>query len=251
MDICLLPPSIVSDYVGYSWTGGSVLAPVDDNIVSLMQWAADRAFHALSIPFMRRLSHDHGWKPPRGQTPSSAEQWASYLMFKAIPFLSDERAGQIIDLWRGTQKRKGPWKSCIDASSVNVIEGIMDPDDVSQVRKRVNTDAVHKDVHQLMSRASAQKQKPRKLTWKVDDIIPFEDAKAMLPERIGCTLKKDDHKLYRWQVAYPARRHPFSKSKQWGDDMCERDALYEVLGWAWDEHVYQHPGTVCPYDFHV
>lgn len=75
-----------------------------------------------------------------------------------------------------------------------------------------------------------------------------DDVKKMIPQVLGCTIKRDQVGHNRWQAQYPCQEPPHSWSKAWNAMTSEAAALRYVLVRVWEAHA-RETGEACPYDF--
>ena len=93
------------------------------------------------------------------------------------------------------------------------------------------------------------KQKPRKKAYSAGGglVLTREQAKAFLPQIVGCTIQKDTKLHMRWKGIYPNEEAPFSISKVWDEKTSDREAMLKCLNWSWDCHS-EVTGEACPFD---
>ena len=75
-------------------------------------------------------------------------------------------------------------------------------------------------------------------------------AQKYKPEVAGCELSQYSEWDVRWRIAYPVDFPPFSHSCVFAEDnlKASREALFEVLRWAWTHHT-RLTGEICPWNF--
>ena len=85
---------------------------------------------------------------------------------------------------------------------------------------------------------------------KADKDYTAAAARALLPNRKGCTLHLDEVRFTRWSISYPRVHPPLSITKSYGarTGLTMTQALFHCLKQIWVWHA-EETGEVCPYEF--
>lgn len=120
----------------------------------------------------------------------------------------------------------------------------MDKDDIADVMALAKEIEITKAVNKKLDE-HIRKTNPRllKVQWK--ESYSQADASEYIPVAHGCRIVKEDKRSFFWQCYYPTCTAPFSHTKTWNLERSEKEAMIQVIQWAWDAH-----GKQCPYDLH-
>lgn len=228
---------------------GMVLVSKGKPAADLLQFAARKGFHNLSMQHMRDLVAIVPLKGVAKPFPRLEHDLAVACIIACVPELSEADASELVRTWRGSRPPPSAWETVLDTSGLQHVRGILEEEDAEAIRKSVHTRELAKAVEEGR-RQALQKgpRKPRKLVG-VPAWTSFtrEQAQKYCPDIMGCRVDKDEKLHFRWKIAYPCDSAPFSCTKVWNKTNSERQALMHVLNWAWTRHA-EHTGESCPFN---
>ena len=238
---------------------GVVLEFVPNSFKPLLKFASRFAFRQLTASQVRDLANDMKWVWPKPR-PRSEADIVAFAIMQMQPDLSQEAVTELITKWRHCKPPE--WPSSLDASTVDVLDGVLEKDDYKEVV--TNASKMQKPKPRTPKEKAGPKAAPaaaaepgaasssgsggvgggadrllsrkKKFGFSEDTDIDREAVIPYIPKVKGCCINKDDKRHMRWVGSYPTEVSPFSKSCVWNEYISMRQALLVVLDWVWARH---------------
>ena len=221
-----------------------------------IEFGAHRAFYKMGVDVLEKFIVNILKKALPRPKPKTEYDWAKLAMKLALPEIDDNECHELIMTWRVNKKKANPprtHESHIDAGATNALVGVLDDDDLRNVRARQHRRAQAAEVEQQVNRAVAKKRSgpraPRRMeviNWD-HYVYTSQEAAFFMPKVVGATISKDTVRQMRWTASYPAEEPPWTHSATWNQERSDTQALRECLQWAWRHWERMHPGESCPF----
>ena len=241
---------------------GVVLAKVG-NPVSVLEFAARKAFRGLSDVFVWKVMHLKGLLPmAKDKIPGTTMGRVCMLVKACLPGLTQKELDEIMML---RSPKVQPESLLCEVSSGGACDGVLDPSDGKEIHRFRKLAADHKEEIAIHKAKVGSKflDKPSPLMKMIIPKAKPKDAvivgprrpfvlcpslarlKATLPVVAGCTVQKIA-RSNKYTVYYPGVV-PASRSRTFGAAMPEASVQKHIVKWAWQHHSLK-TGTVCPWD---
>lgn len=218
----------------------------------LLKFAASRAFHNLTIGYLRAFADFMEYELPSPR-PKSEVDWATFVIRAAEPAVSDDECRRRIEKWRGRSTTE-TWRTRLTERQAEQLGDVLDKDEAKSLREDVQASKVRARARaaalkpQGKAKPKAGARQPRLKQVKHQQAFTRLQAATYLPEDIrGCLITKDERLHFRWVGSYPNTEAPFSFSCVWNEGITEKQALGRVLRWVWACHTMA-TGQDCPWD---
>ena len=225
---------------------------------SIPALSARQGFRQLTGPFLQKLMAYAKLKFPRGERPTKVRDMAAALIKHFLHSANDDFINACL------RKREGPNKTeeTMAQSSVLVAEGDakllkhgVESEDEEVIEKAVTKAKQHTSTASAATAKATTSAASSSRNWvpkqvKADKDYTAAAARALLPNRKGCTLHLDEVRFTRWSISYPRVHPPLSITKSYGarTGLTMTQALFHCLKQIWVWHA-EETGEVCPYEF--
>ena len=228
----------------------------------LLAAAAAKAFYKLNFGRLRELATTVLELEIPKPKPRSEYDWCRVLMKHVLLSQPDGSIDSLMEEWRGCKPKPSTWGMCLTEKGVEALDGVLDADEVEQVKEAVadhtaKSKGLQKACAQPSSSSSAPagrgKRAPRLMKVGLGKVFGRADARALLPMQggipvKGCSVQIDKKLHMRWIASYPNPFPPYSHSCVWNDTVSERTACLRVIRWAWQCHTAA-TGEACVWEF--
>ena len=271
VNVVAVPPSCHVEMIGLAVPRDEVLLVAQRQPEGLHVASARGGFSGASRPRLLQLKTLMGVE---GKAPKSNFGLLTMLVAFCLPGKTPEQIEAIVRE-RGVAP-PAKFVSLITAKNVKDAGECIDEDVMQDVRARVTSDAVKKQVkgavakERKRAREDVKKKPPTeppahstvspstlssgssktRCPLVVKEQYTKDDVRAVCPPEPKIVIKRDPI-AGRWQLNYPTGRAPYSTSKAWGDLAHERACVLHCVEWAWDQHRRLHPTVEVPYTFEV
>lgn len=232
-----VPPAVLaSKYPGVPaiLDGGMALLPTSSP-EPLVKAAARLAFKRMNTMQLRLLAPLLDIPVPSPQ-PKSEYEWCRLLVSSVLDPIDPSEVDKLIDEFRGRAARS-TWSTMLTENDASLVDGLLDADDVKEVRQAVVEKAAAAKKRSDAQKAPAKGPRaPRKMAIAEQQEYTADFGRQFIPKVKGCSLSKDEALHYRFKISYPTGAPPYSTSCAWSSGVSQRQALMHCLRWAWDHH---------------
>lgn len=284
-EVMLLPPSSRKQAAVEPGSLQGVWILARGDFKSLMVYSAERGFFGVGVQFLKKLMSVLNMKFAVGERPTTEVAVLTALLRQVLPWASVDRLREILCSRTKRLDEADDPSLFLKANGVEVAGHLLDSFDVDEVKgcgqdkeKRAEHDRDYKEkvekVLPPLAPPSPVKEPLPAIVAPEPEIaapeapaaavepqalIPIAlgpsktpaEAKLMLPQVPGCTIKEETLRYNRWQVAYLQHvDFPKSHSCTYGDGsvISRMQALRTCLKWVWQIHALYSEDR-CPFDF--
>jgi hypothetical protein len=259
-DTKVLPPSAVAGGRSKDMAAGVIFTSAGSPGVSVLHWAANRAFNNLTNTYLKQA-----WvaNSVAGPVPTREADLLEGLVRHSLPGVSQDDLNAILAL-RGkagnTQRQEPDQDVCTifeeDPAAAQAAEELLDPSDKQELETVKKLVAKKLKIVQLATAgstggasSSSGSGAVRLKALPVLHSMTLRQARALAPVAKGCLVSKESRWHNRWCGEYLQRSSGSKYHKRtFSDPVSEAVALKGVLAWLWSVHT-ECTGQASPYLF--
>ena len=249
-----MPPSCCKARRADGAPRGVVITALTSAGTPIVEYAANKAFRSLTIPFMKKLIVH--LEIPVDRMPSLEYELAKLLVQFVRPDLDDAALADVLGQRKAKPFGNVRFETALTLEAVEKLSDVLGDDVTVEFANEAKSYA--KQVHNLKLQGMQQnalargkgrgKGSTKKKVCGERDLRGLDEARCYLP--LGAELSQESQWHTRWKATYVGSpTPPFSHGKNYvdGDARSKRDALIHVLKWVWEKHE-RATSERCPFE---